>query len=113
MRLSEGSYSNLNVNDNVILRGKPLLDKGVINSAFLGSTSANNDDIVSLINAECLKMCETHRKMHTETIGKLEAELKKMTQVNLDLKKELTVLKNLFNETKNEVSELKKNSAFR
>ena len=51
--------------------------------------------------------------MHTETVNKLETELKKVTQMNMDLKKELTVLKNLFNETKNEVSELKKNSAFR
>ena len=112
MRLSEGSYSNLNVNDNVVIRGKPLLDKGVINSAFLDSSN-NNDDVASLINAECLKLCESHRKMHTETVNKLETELKKVTQMNMDLKKELTVLKNLFNETKNEVSELKKNSAFR
>ena len=70
MRLSEGSYSNLNVNDNVVIRGKPLLDKGVINSAFLDSNN-NSEDIVSLINAVCLKLCETHRKMHTDTVNKL------------------------------------------
>ena len=116
MRLSEGTYSNLNVKDNIFLRGKPLLENGNISTSFL--SNFNTEDVTSLVNAECSKVCETHKTIFKEMINnslvenhnKQDAELKKTIQ---EMKKELTVLKGLFNEMKNEMSELKKFSAFR
>lgn len=116
MRLSEGSYSNLNVKDNIYLRGKPLLEHGNISNDFL--SNLNTEDVASLVHTECSKVCETHKPIFKEMINnalvennnKQDAELKKNIQ---ETKKELTILKGLFNEMKNEMSELKKFSAFR
>lgn len=112
MRLSEGTYSNLNVNDNIYIKGKPLLDKGTINSVFL-----TNDNVIELIHSECKKMCEHHQTIHTEMNNTMlvkqdellnmhASDVKQLTQTIQDMKKEISHLKS-------EITEMKKMSAFK